>query len=57
MTSPDEFRQYAEECLRWAREAQDEDLRKQFLELANAWTLAATGADGGAPIAPKVAAA
>ncbi len=56
MTSPDEFRQYAEECLRWAREAQDDDLRKQFLDLANAWTLAAAGADGGAPIAPKVAA-
>lgn len=54
MTSPDEFRHYAEECLRWAREAQDEDLQKQFLDLASAWTLAATRMDGGAPIAPKI---
>jgi hypothetical protein len=54
MTSPDEFRQYAQECLRWAREAQDEDLRKQLLDMANAWTLAAAQLDGSAPIAPKI---
>ncbi|HUI15720.1 MAG TPA: hypothetical protein VL048_19860 [Xanthobacteraceae bacterium] len=54
MTSPDEFRQYAEECLRWARQAQDEDTQKRFLELANAWTLAAAQLDGVAPVAPNV---
>lgn len=54
MTSPNEFRHYAEECLRWAREADDADLQKQFLEMANAWALAAAQVDGGAPIAPKI---
>jgi hypothetical protein len=54
MTSPDEFRQYAEECLRWARETDDDDLREQFLEMANAWTLAAAQLDGSAPIAPRL---
>ncbi len=54
MTSPDEFRQYAEECMRWAREAQDDELREQLLNMANAWTLAAAQLDGSAPIAPKI---
>jgi len=54
MTSPQEFRQYAEECLRWARETQDDELREQLLNMANAWTLAASQLDGSAPIAPKI---
>ncbi len=51
--SPDEFRQHAEQCLRLACEAQEQELRKQFLDMANAWTLAAARADAGAPSAAK----
>jgi len=42
MTTHDEYRQYAKECLRWAAAAKTEDQRKAFLEMARAWTLAAT---------------
>ena len=38
---PETLRQQAEECLRFARETHDDDARKQFLNMANAWTLAA----------------
>jgi hypothetical protein len=36
-----EYRQYAQECLRWAGQAKTEDQQKAFLEMAQAWTMAA----------------
>ena len=53
MTTPQEYRQYAEECLRWAREAEDETQRQRFLEIASAWVQAAAVGDGKLPTAPK----
>lgn len=42
MTTSQEFRQYADECLRWANETKDEEQRQQFLEMASAWVQAAS---------------
>jgi hypothetical protein len=41
MTTADEFRQYANECLQWADEAETDDQRQSFLDMARDWTLAA----------------
>jgi hypothetical protein len=59
MTTPQEYRKYAEECLRWAREAKTDTERQQLIELANEWIQAAAlddvarGTDHPAP--PKAA--
>ena len=53
--SSQEYRQFAEECLRWAREIEDEAQRQLFLEMASAWVQAAALADGKLPIAPNAA--
>ena len=37
-----EYRQYAEECLRSAEEAENEDQRAAFLEMAYVWALASS---------------
>ena len=60
MTTPDEFRQFADECLQAAREAKTDAERKAFLDMAKAWTKAAAQLTGGevsieppdAPLAP-----
>ncbi len=41
MSIRDEYRQFAEECLRFAAEAKDHGRRKIFLEMADAWTVVA----------------
>ena len=41
MTAADEYRKFAEECLRWARDAKTDEERKAFLDMARAWTQAA----------------
>lgn len=41
MSQADEFRDYAEEALRWARRADNDRDRLALLELARTWTLAA----------------
>ena len=41
MTTADEFREYAKECLHWAEEAETDDQRQSFLDMARDWTLAA----------------
>jgi hypothetical protein len=41
MTTADEYLQYAEECLRWARDAKTDEERVPFVEMAAAWRLAA----------------
>jgi hypothetical protein len=46
MTTPDEYRHFAEECLRWARDAETDEERKAFLDMARTWTKAAAQASG-----------
>ena len=46
MATVNEYRQFANECLRWATEAETEDDRKAFLELARVWTFAALRLEG-----------
>ena len=41
MSTREEYRQFAQECLRFAAEAKDERVRQFFLEMADAWTVAA----------------
>jgi hypothetical protein len=37
MSKADEFRQFASDCIMWARTATSDDEREQFLELAKMW--------------------
>jgi hypothetical protein len=46
MATADEYRQFAEECLRWARDAKPDEERKAFLDMARAWTQAAAKTNG-----------
>jgi hypothetical protein len=46
MATADEYRQFADECLRWATEVEAEDDRQVFLEMARDWTLAAMRLEG-----------
>ena len=48
MTSPYDYQQYAQECVRSAAQAKTERERKAFLEMANAWTRVALAASDGA---------
>ena len=49
MTTTAEFRQFAEECLRFAEQANTERERKAFLDMARTWTQAGVGQGGPAP--------
>jgi hypothetical protein len=42
MTTADEYRKYAKECLKWADAAATDDMRQSFLDMASDWLLAAT---------------
>jgi hypothetical protein len=54
MSTANEYRLFAEECLRWARSAKTEDERKAFLDMARTWTIAArNGVNGHEPQAPE----
>ena len=46
MTTAEEYRQYANECLRFADEAKTDDQRQAFLDMARDWTLAAMRLEG-----------
>jgi hypothetical protein len=46
MKTAEEYRQYAEECIRWAGKAKTEEERKSFLDMAFAWTAAALRIEG-----------
>jgi hypothetical protein len=46
MTTVQEYRKFAEECLRWATEAETEEFKNAFIEMARDWTLAAMRLDG-----------
>jgi hypothetical protein len=48
MTTPDECRRYAHECVLWAARAKTDDERQAFLDMASAWTEAALRLGGGA---------
>ena len=55
MSTPQEFRQYANECIESAKTATSDRARKQFLDLAKLWTQAAQQMDdtfAGAPWVP-----
>jgi hypothetical protein len=40
------YRAMAEECVKWAREARDDDVRAPLLQLAQTWLDAASKLDG-----------
>jgi hypothetical protein len=46
MTTPDEYREYSRECLKWADEAKTDDIRQSFLDMARDCTLAAMRLEG-----------
>ena len=56
--SSDEYRERADACLNWAREASTDEVRLACLTLANAWLKAAMSEDGGVsdhlPLAPTL---
>ena len=45
MTDAKEYRDFAEECLKWAQETKDDAQREVFLEMANSWVQAAARLD------------
>jgi hypothetical protein len=47
MSKTDEYRQFANDCIVWARIATSDDQREQFLELAKKWMSDAEGIDQG----------
>jgi hypothetical protein len=46
MATAEEYRRFAVECFRWADEAETEDMREAFLQMARDWTAAALRAEG-----------
>lgn len=46
MTSPKEYRQFAQECMRAAEETNDEEQRQLFLDMAKQWMQAALQVEG-----------
>ena len=45
MSEADQFRQYAQEAMRWARQAKTEKEKRSLLELARTWSQAALESD------------
>ena len=41
MKTPEEYHKFAEDCLRWAREAKTEVQQKILLEMAEVWRMLA----------------
>jgi hypothetical protein len=56
MSKTDEYRQFANDCIVWARIATSDDQREQFLELAKKWISDAESIDQGAELPLKEAA-
>lgn len=46
MTTAEEYRKFADECLRWATEAETEEFKDAFIQMARDWTLAAMRLEG-----------
>jgi len=51
-TSPEEFRDFAQECLRWAGETKSERHRQVLLEMARTWIQAAVEVERGSGAIP-----
>jgi hypothetical protein len=49
MKTASEYRAMAEECFKWAREAQDDEVRVSLKQLAQVWLDAASKLDGQRP--------
>jgi hypothetical protein len=49
MKTASEYRAMAEECFRWAREANRVEVRESYIQLAQVWLTAASLLDGGPP--------
>jgi hypothetical protein len=45
MSTADQFRQYAEEAMRWAYQSKTEKNKQALIELARTWTQAAVQSD------------
>jgi hypothetical protein len=45
MSKAEEFRQYAEEAVRWACKSKTEQEKQAFMDLARTWTQAAVRSD------------
>ncbi|TMJ35501.1 MAG: hypothetical protein E6G86_20055 [Alphaproteobacteria bacterium] len=56
MSKADEYRQFANDCIVWARIATSDDQREQFLELAQKWMSDAESIDQGIELRPNNAA-
>jgi hypothetical protein len=56
MSKADQYRQFANDCIVWARIAISDDQRKQFLELAKKWMSDADSIDQGIELRPTEAA-
>jgi hypothetical protein len=53
VTTSDEYQRFADECMGWARGAKTDAERKAFLDMARAWTQAASRVNGGGvPLTP-----
>jgi hypothetical protein len=46
MSKADQFREYAEEAIHWARQSKTENEKQALLDLARTWTQAAQRSDG-----------
>jgi hypothetical protein len=49
MKTAGEYRAMADECFKWAREAQTNEVRASYLQLAQVWLDTASKLDGFAP--------
>jgi len=49
MKTASEYRAMAEECFKWAREAQDDEVRVSLKQLAQVWLDSASKLDGHPP--------
>jgi hypothetical protein len=49
MTTTTEYREYAQECTRWAAQARSEAMRTAFLDMARQWMEAALRVQGVIP--------
>ena len=56
MSKADEYRQFANDCIVWARIVTSDDQREQFLELARKWRSDAESIDRCTELRPKEAA-
>jgi hypothetical protein len=54
MHTAEEYRAMAEECFQWAATAIDDQVRANYLGIAQIWLQAAARLDGGLPVRGKI---